>query len=206
MHTAGVVQRDYVKITTGYQSQFPLPLHFGLGSNERIDRLEVFGQEEKSEYLNLAANQKYLIEEGRSDPEKMEMKKWSGSRLGQRLLPADSLIIGDRLFSGENHPLITPGSLNVVNFWAPWCKPCVKEMPELKRLVEKHSGVRFHFVSVERNNFVEVKEIIRKRDLLDAEHWVADGPLLEAFFEPAVKCLCLRLLSLTLRGAEKGLL
>ncbi len=31
----------------------------------------------------------------------------------------------------------------VVNFWATWCPPCVKEMPDLEALHQKHGNVTF---------------------------------------------------------------
>ena len=37
----------------------------------------------------------------------------------------------------------------VVNFWATWCPPCVKEMPDLDELHKKHAGIRFVGVAVD---------------------------------------------------------
>lgn len=42
-------------------------------------------------------------------------------------------------------------SLNVVNYWATWCAPCVEEMPAMAELASrlKPLGVTFYFVSVD---------------------------------------------------------
>jgi thiol-disulfide isomerase/thioredoxin len=37
--------------------------------------------------------------------------------------------------------------LNVVNFWASWCKPCIEEMPALERLQSKNRDVQFILLS-----------------------------------------------------------
>lgn len=38
----------------------------------------------------------------------------------------------------------------VVNFWATWCAPCVKEMPELQALHEKYPGIQFVGIGVDK--------------------------------------------------------
>lgn len=38
----------------------------------------------------------------------------------------------------------------VVNFWATWCAPCVKEMPELQMLHEKYPGIQFVGIGVDK--------------------------------------------------------
>ncbi|SHH53998.1 TlpA family protein disulfide reductase [Pollutimonas bauzanensis] len=37
----------------------------------------------------------------------------------------------------------------VLNFWATWCAPCVKEMPDLDMLHKKHGGVNFVGLAVD---------------------------------------------------------
>ena len=36
----------------------------------------------------------------------------------------------------------------ILNFWATWCKPCVKEIPDLEKLNEKYSGKKIKIVLV----------------------------------------------------------
>ncbi|WP_423737272.1 TlpA family protein disulfide reductase [Chitinophaga caseinilytica] len=39
------------------------------------------------------------------------------------------------------------GNLVLVQFWASWCKPCIEEMPELKKINEKYNGSPFKLIS-----------------------------------------------------------
>jgi len=43
------------------------------------------------------------------------------------------------------------GDLQVINFWATWCGPCVKEMPSFEKAREKYAakGVNFTLVSLD---------------------------------------------------------
>jgi len=49
------------------------------------------------------------------------------------------------------------GGVLVVNFWATWCEPCVKEMPELVHFYEQYQpkGVRFLSVSADHPQQIE---------------------------------------------------
>ncbi len=40
------------------------------------------------------------------------------------------------------------GKVVVVNFWATWCGPCVKEMPAFEKLADRLSGERFALLAV----------------------------------------------------------
>lgn len=47
------------------------------------------------------------------------------------------------LLNENNH------KLHVINFWATWCKPCVKELPQFKALAEDHPEITISLVSLD---------------------------------------------------------
>jgi len=85
--------------------------------------------------------------------------------------------LDEDVFSAEEEELI------IVNFWATWCAPCVKELPYFETLNEQESGIRVVLVSLD---FVEkIKErlvpFIEKHKLksevyvlddMDANKWI----------------------------------
>ncbi len=77
------------------------------------------------------------------------------------------------------------GKTYVVNFWATWCKPCIKEMPYFEQLAEKYKDqqVEVLFVSLDFPDllekqvipFVKRKQIKSRVVLLDdtgANEWI----------------------------------
>ncbi|MBO9357020.1 redoxin domain-containing protein [Bordetella petrii] len=52
---------------------------------------------------------------------------------------------------GQSHRLADwQGRPMVVNFWATWCAPCVKEMPELQALHQKYPDIQFVGIGVDK--------------------------------------------------------
>ncbi|MBK8699602.1 MAG: TlpA family protein disulfide reductase [Saprospiraceae bacterium] len=43
-------------------------------------------------------------------------------------------------------------SLTVINFWATWCKPCVKELPYFQKLHLSHPEIRVIMVSLDKKS------------------------------------------------------
>ncbi|MGM0574891.1 MAG: TlpA family protein disulfide reductase [Myxococcota bacterium] len=52
----------------------------------------------------------------------------------------------------------------VLNFWATWCNPCMRELPGLERLHRESEG-RFHVVTVNGQPPAVVLRALRRRDL-----------------------------------------
>lgn len=48
------------------------------------------------------------------------------------------------------------GKVILFNFWATWCKPCVKEFPELLKLREKYAEKGFELVFVSLDDLSEI--------------------------------------------------
>ena len=76
-------------------------------------------------------------------------------------------------------------TLYVVNFWATWCKPCIKEMPYFEALTKqyKNQPVRVMLVSMDAAEDLDkrVKPFVQKRSLksdvllldeVDANTWI----------------------------------
>ena len=56
--------------------------------------------------------------------------------------------------------------LQILNFWATWCKPCIEELPEFEQM-NTEENVEVHLISLDPINILEnrVKPFIRKKKL-----------------------------------------
>jgi thiol-disulfide isomerase/thioredoxin len=80
--------------------------------------------------------------------------------------PAPRLSFLDR--GGKTHSLADiKGRLVVVNFWATWCGPCIREMPSLVRLQKKLSpaGVVVLALSEDRKGWPVIEPFIKEHGL-----------------------------------------
>lgn len=79
-----------------------------------------------------------------------KMKAWSGDA-------PPPLALTD--LEGKQHTLADyRGKVVILNFWATWCAPCVKEMPAFEQLAGRLSGERFALLTI---NFGEKAERIK---------------------------------------------
>ena len=63
------------------------------------------------------------------------------------------------------------GKWVVVNFWATWCAPCIKEMPELSALDQRRDDIEVIGLAYEE---IEVQAM---RDFLKSARWFIPSPL-----------------------------
>ena len=83
----------------------------------------------------------------------------AGVRIAQRGDPAPAVALRDR--DGNTASLAQwQDRLVVVNFWATWCTPCLKEMPELDRFQRKHATNGVQVVGVALDGIAEVEAFL----------------------------------------------
>tara|TARA_B100000073_G_C23538883_1_gene495154 strand:+ start:67 stop:576 length:510 start_codon:yes stop_codon:yes gene_type:complete len=68
----------------------------------------------------------------------------------------------------DNEKIISSSENKILllNFWATWCAPCIKEIPELIELKEKFKkNVEVYFISVDSNVKKTVPKFLKKNNL-----------------------------------------
>ena len=54
----------------------------------------------------------------------------------------------DRAGNTYDESIFASAKLTMINFWEPWCGPCVSEMPDLERLYEAYKDKGFQIIGV----------------------------------------------------------
>ena len=63
--------------------------------------------------------------------------------------------------AGRRHgPGEWSGKVLVLNFWASWCPPCLKEIPAFIRLQEKYAGRGIQFVGIALQTAEEIRDFV----------------------------------------------
>lgn len=73
------------------------------------------------------------------------------------------------------------GKAVIVNFWASWCKPCRKEIPELNNIYEKYKAQGFNIVGINIDKEKSNAELFMER--IPIQYTVAFDPDMTAINE-----------------------
>jgi len=109
------------------------------------DAKELYSKEELQYLLSLFDAKVLSSAAGKKINQYLRLRPDAGMAYPKLWLPG----VADTL-----EPLIDPkAKLNVLVFWASWCGPCIKEIPQLKQLQERFgkSGLRMTSVSIDTN-------------------------------------------------------
>ena len=68
--------------------------------------------------------------------------------------------------AGQPHSLAQfKGKPLLINFWATWCAPCVREMPELSHLADAEGGKRFNVIGIGIDSPTNMSEFAAKHHI-----------------------------------------
>ena len=182
MTADGVVRRDFVTITEGFQTQVPFDLHFGLGNVTTIEALEVqWPSGDVERWTDLPVDRLLLVREGTAEVVVEALGRWpDGTR--PNVIGAPTPTLEARQLDGDVAPIAGERRPAVINFWAPWCAPCNVELPQLVNLAERYGDeVDFVGMSVELADLDSVRASI-ERFAVPYAQFLADETVMERFF------------------------
>ena len=147
---------------SGFVSQSDPRLLFGTGKDTTVKSVEVtWPNGKKQSFENVAANSSIAITEGQ---EKFVLVKETKANLPEPITKEDRLLATLKLKKGQPLPalmidkldgtkaplssMMTKGNKTLINLWATWCIPCLKEMPELDKLYPQFKANKINLIGL----------------------------------------------------------
>lgn len=92
-----------------------------------------------------------------------------------------------RLRNRDGHDLqfgTYKGQVVFLNFWATWCKPCIKELPDIQELYNSY-GEKVAFVLVTQEDSAKVNAFVKRKDL-ELPVYYTSTPIPDAVYSKTV--------------------
>lgn len=148
---------------SGFLSQSDPRLLFGLGNDDAAEWLEIsWPSGSKQRMAGPRAGESLLVIEGEATPRPIVEKRFRlpdpearGEAAWRSLVlrrgdPFPQLALRRPDGSPVDAAIVAPGKRTIVNFWATWCVPCAREMPELQRMAKSSpAGIPVVGISVD---------------------------------------------------------
>ena len=175
--TADATQQDIVKATTGFATQVPLDLHFGLKDADRIERLTVQWPGGAVEtFEDLPADWLLIVREGSDRVEKTKLPSWPAESRPHRIPPFPRDLPARRL-SGGIAPLRAEPGPAVIHFWTP-------KDQQLSLLTRLNGGTQAVGVCVDPTDMDSVRRTLTIANA-GFPQFVANKNLMRAVFWPS---------------------
>ena len=73
----------------------------------------------------------------------------------------------EKNFEKKLHDIFNLNSKYVVNFWATWCIPCKKELPDLKKMKIDNKGLKIITISIDKKSIKDQLSFLKKNKVDD---------------------------------------
>ena len=103
-------------------------------------------------------------------------------------------IINEKNKNIQTYEIFEKKNKYLINFWATWCQPCKKELPDLEKIYKNLEDInlKIYIISIDKKNIEEQKLFLKNNNIF----------LLTPFFDPEMKFFN----SLNLRGVPTTIL
>ncbi len=181
LSAGGRAQVGRVRLVEGFHTQVSPVLHFGLGDAEAADVEVRWPSGEKQRFAGLKAGQVHVLREGEGATS-TPVRRWPDG-VQPKVAGRYSLTAAVKTLEGAEVPLGPVGRPVVVNFWAPWCEACEREMPALVALSGELPEAAFVGVSLETKDLDGVKAYAAKHRMSYPLRLATDA-VVKSFFGP----------------------
>lgn len=169
-----VARSNFLALRTGFKSflgdkKIEETMDYIIKKFPNIDYIQRLGQTYVQRKLNKEAQR---------------VKEWKTNIIAERYKALEQdTEIGDKLnliFSDKQGTFISVDDMKeeyvLVDMWASWCKPCLKEIPYMKKTLEKHRDrLGIYAVSLD-GNLDSWLKAIKDNDLYDFTHVIGTNP------------------------------